>query len=260
MIALAIIAAPGPAHAAGEWRAGVTRTPRGAFEQPRPFEAIYDFSWSGISAASADIRFNPEPAGYLTLDGKGHTIGLARVLWKFDFSYLSRARADSLRPVEMHQRQTERRKFTQTDHQFTSAAVETDRVDGKKAPKHSTYACDGLNDLFSALLYVRSQPLAERDVYRLIVYPETTPYLATITVLGRESFKSRAGNYRAIRMDLRLEKVNKKDELVPHKKFKRASVWLSDDADRILLRAEAQIFVGTVAAELQSIQFGAPDK
>ncbi|MDQ2866813.1 MAG: DUF3108 domain-containing protein [Verrucomicrobiota bacterium] len=260
MIALAMIVALDTAAAAGEWRATITRLPRGDFAQVRPFEATYNFSWSGISAASADIRCQREPADYLTLDGQGHTFGVARVLWKFDFSYHSCVRADTLRPVGMQQTQTERRKFTRTDQQFTDAGVETTRVEGKKSPKHTTYLCNGLNDLFSALLYVRSQPLADRDVYRLIVYPETTPYLATITVLGRESFKSHAGNYRAIKMDLRLEKITKKDELVPHKKFKRASVWLSDDSDRILLRAEAQIFVGTVAAELQSIQFGAPDK
>jgi hypothetical protein len=35
-------------------------------------------------------------------------------------------------------------------------------------------------------------------------------------------------------------------------------VWLSDDADRILLRAEAEVFVGTVFAELQSVQFDTP--
>jgi len=30
---------------------------------------------------------------------------------------------------------------------------------------------------------------------------------------------------------------------------------VSDDADRLLLRAEAQIFIGTVFAELQSVRF-----
>jgi hypothetical protein len=54
---------------------------------------------------------------------------------------------------------------------------------------------------------------------------------------------------------VQLAKIGKKRDLEPHKKFKRASVWISDDADRLLLRIEASIFVGKVFAELQSVQF-----
>jgi Protein of unknown function (DUF3108) len=43
--------------------------------------------------------------------------------------------------------------------------------------------------------------------------------------------------------------------LQTHRKFRRATIWVSDDSDRILLRIEAQIFVGTVFAELQSAHF-----
>jgi hypothetical protein len=43
--------------------------------------------------------------------------------------------------------------------------------------------------------------------------------------------------------------------LEPHRKFRRATVWISDDANRIPLRIEAQIFVGTVFAELQAMRF-----
>jgi len=49
--------------------------------------------------------------------------------------------------------------------------------------------------------------------------------------------------------------VSKKNELEPHRKFKRATIWISDDNDRMLLRIEGQIFVGTVTAELQSVTF-----
>ena len=41
----------------------------------------------------------------------------------------------------------------------------------------------------------------------------------------------------------------------PHRKFRRATAWVSDDSNRLPLRIEAQIFVGTVFAELQSVQF-----
>ena len=81
---------------------------------------------------------------------------------------------------------------------------------------------------------------------------------ATLTVVGRETISVHAGSYRAIKIDLHLNKVGKNLELEPHKKFRRATLWVSDDSDRILLRIEAQIFVGTVFAELQSVEFDNP--
>ena len=38
----------------------------------------------------------------------------------------------------------------------------------------------------------------------------------------------------------------------PHHKFRSGTLWLSNDPDRILLRAEVQVFVGYGFAELAS--------
>ena len=85
--------------------------------------------------------------------------------------------------------------------------------------------------------------------------PQLTLILLPSSVIGREEISVRAGTYKAIKADLRLERVGKHLELEPHRKFRRATIWVSDDRDRILLRIEAQIFVGTVFAELQSVRF-----
>ena len=64
-----------------------------------------------------------------------------------------------------------------------------------------------------------------------------------------------AGTYNAIKLDLQLSKIGKDRELKPYKKFRRATAWFADDGDRVLLRIEAQVFVGTVFGELQSVEF-----
>jgi hypothetical protein len=112
--------------------------------------------------------------------------------------------------------------------------------------------------MHSAALYLRSQPLKESSVYRLAIYPATNAYLATVTVLGREKISVRAGNYNAIKLDLKLKRISDHLELQPHKKFRRATIWVSDDALRVILRIEAQVFVGTVFAELQSVRLDNP--
>jgi hypothetical protein len=88
----------------------------------------------------------------------------------------------------------------------------------------------------------------------MVVYPGTAPYLATVTVLGRERIKVRAGAYPAIKMDLRLQKVTDDMMLAPHGKFKHATAWMSDDTDRLPLRVNAQIFVGSVWVELVKVE------
>jgi hypothetical protein len=119
----------------------------------------------------------------------------------------------------------------------------------------------GLNNSarpYSAALYLRSQPLRQGSVYRVAIYAATNAYLATVTVTGREKISVRAGTYNAIKLNLQLKHIGKHLELEPHKKFRRATIWVSDDAERLILRIDAQIFVGTVFAELQSVRFDNP--
>src|SRR5438045_2483477 len=129
------------------------------------------------------------------------------------------------------------------------------RTEGTGAKATKPFNFPNLFDLHSALLYLRSQSLSDHNVYRIVVYPATSAYLTTITVLAHEPISVRAGSYNAIKLDLQLKRVGKKMDLEPHKKFRRATIWISDDENRIPLRIEAQIFVGTVFSELQSVRF-----
>ena len=63
--------------------------------------------------------------------------------------------------------------------------------------------------MHSALLYLRSLPLAKGDTKTFLVMVSSTPYLVTVKVTGRERVKTRAGEYPAIVCSLSLEKVNK---------------------------------------------------
>ena len=190
------------------------------------------------------------------LEGRGRSIGLARLMWKFDVNYRSVANAQTLRPLEMHQIETVRGKRIETQLVFSDSGVIRTRTEGNP-PKASTrdFAFENVNGLQSVLLYLRSQSLRDHSSYRVVVYPANSAYLAIVTVAGHERIRVRAGNYNAIKLDLQLQRIGKKNELEAHRKFRRASIWISDDSDRILVRIEAQIFVGSVTAELQSVHF-----
>lgn len=245
---------------AESWEATLSKDPAGNFLALRPLRASYRFGWSGLTAATGDVRFTKPSEGKFQLDATGRTVGLVRALWKLDVNYQAAVNAETLRPIETQQIENYRSKKIVTHLAFTNNGVTRARTEGKGTAEAKTrqFNFPNLFDLFSAMLYLRSQPLKDHSVYRLVAYPATNAYLAIVTVIGREKISVHAGSYSAIKLDLQLKRIGKHRELEPHRKFRRATIWVSDDVERLLLRIEAQVFVGTVFAELQSLRFDNP--
>lgn len=242
------------------WEETVTAGPPGSFPELRSLRANYRFAWSGITAGESEIRFSKDGSDRYLTETTAKSVGLARKLWKFDAKHSARSDATTLRPIEMHQIDTVRPKKTTTDLKFGPDGVISTRHIAQPSgemgpPRIRQFKSPNIFDLQTAILYLRSQPLKEGDVHRIVVFPTRSAYLATVTVVGREKVSVPAGNYEAIKLDLQLRKVGKNRELEPHRKYRRGAIWISNDSDRLFLRAETQIFIGAVTAELKSVQF-----
>lgn len=260
--AITILLASWTSLFAADWQATLSKEPAGNFPELRPLRASYRFGWSGLTAATGEIHFTKPSSDKFQLKGTGRTTGLVRALWKLDVTQRAIANSQTLAPIELEQIESYRSKKIVTHLTFTNSGVIRARTEGEGAAAKKTskqFNFPDLFDLHSAALYLRSQPLRQGSVYRLAVYPATNAYLATIKVTGREKISVHAGTYNAIKLDLQLKRIGKHLELEPHKKFRRATIWVSDDAERLILRIEAQIFVGTVFAELQSMRFDNPN-
>jgi hypothetical protein len=259
--AITILLAACTGSLAADWQATLSKEPAGNFPELRSLRASYRFGWSGVTAATGEVHFTKSSNERFELDGIGRTIGLVRALWKLDVNYRAVASAETLAPMEAQQTESYRSKQILTHLTFTNNGVTRARKEGQgpaAETKTRQFALPNLFDLHSAALYLRSQPLKQGSVYRLAVYPATNAYLATVTVVGREKVSVRTGTYNAIKLDLQLKRIGKHLELEPHRKFRRAIIWVSDDGERLILRIEAQVFVGTVFAELQSVRFDNP--
>jgi hypothetical protein len=259
--AITILLASWSGSFAADWQATLSKEPAGNFPELRPLRASYRFGWSGVTAATGEIHFTKPSDDRFQLEGTGRTTGFVRALWKLDVTQRAIANSHTLAPIETQQSESYRSKKIVTHLAFTNSGVTRARTEGqgdKAETKSKQFAFPNLFDLHSAALYLRSQPLKEGSVYRLAVYPATNAYVAIIKVIGREKISVRAGTYNAIKLDLQLKRVGKHLELEPHKKFRRGTIWVSDDAERLVLRIDAQVFVGTVFAELQSVHFDNP--
>jgi hypothetical protein len=258
LVCAALLFASWTAGAAEEWEANVSPFARGSFPEPRALRAQYRFGWGGVTAATADVRFSKTADGRLQLEAKGGTSGLARTLWAYDVKHTATSDAQTLRPISVKEVEKDRCEKVTTEVTFTDIGVTSVREeerDSKVKSKTRRFDFPNIWSLNSALLYLRTHPLNDGAVQRIVVYPATSAYLATVTVVGRDRVTVPTGTYDAIKVDVQLEKIDKKRELKPHKKFRGATVWLSDDTDRLLLRIETEVFIGTVYAEIESVQF-----
>lgn len=245
------------AFANANWRSELSPPAPGNFPPPPSLTASYDLGWLAFTGAHADITFSRPQKSTLELKAHGGTIGLVRRLWKLDADYVARANAKTLLPIDLKQTERYSGYTIRTTLKFTNREVwqlRSSTRDQKPAKwKHVKFP--DLRGLFSALLYIRSQPLAKGQTWSLVVYPQSTAYLAQVKILGKEKIQLAGKTYPAFKMDLKLKKITKKFELEPHKKFKSATAWISDDANRIPLKIEADVFVGSVWAELRKVQW-----
>ena len=219
---------------------------------------MYQFGWSGLTAAEATFDLTKPSRSQFRLAMNTKTIGVVRGLWRMDSQHTALCQVPSLRPISLEQTEIYKDETETSQVTFFPDEVRrTTKVTPHKGPpeKEKRIKLPNVFDLQSALFYVRSQRLDAGEHYRFIVYPSTSAYLAEIEVIGREKLKVFAGSYDAIKCRGRLQSITKKFELAPHKKFKRAYAWISDDRDRMLLKIEAEIFVGSVWAELRSVDF-----
>ena len=113
-----------------------------------------------------------------------------------------------------------------------------------------------MRDLFAGILFIRSQPLACGDTVRLLIYPGGSSFFVEIQSAGPRTIYLAAGPREALQLDLNIQRVNhKKDHtLEPHSKFRSGKIWISNDAERVPLRAEVDIFIGYVFAEIVDYQ------
>lgn len=108
----------------------------------------------------------------------------------------------------------------------------------------------GTQDLTSALLWLRMQPLENGARIELPVLASSRQFTLVAEVLGREVVETPAGVFPAVKMRVRTA-------LEGNFSTRRDShLWLSDDSRRIVVRAAADFAVGSIVATLKTYRPG----
>ncbi len=229
-------------------------TQPGEFPLPKRCELKYRLGWSGLTAARASIQI-VRTNDLLRIEAEGGTVGLARGIYKVDFNFLSELKIDGL-DLQHHRLVEQYRKVrVENEAVITPAGLCLTRKGfpstSNTAEKERFYAINDAVDMPGALLRFRSLPLRPGDKATARVCHGDRIYVAKIEVQPRETLMICGLQRRVIPVALSLSKMNKKGGLEPHKRFRSAIGWFSDDDQRDLLRVEGEIFIGKLFAELQ---------
>lgn len=256
---------PPPPKEALAWMDEITDRGPGPHRDLPPVKVSYGLSWNNVFDAGAFevalTRSEQEPERWLVGVAQGRSSGLARALWPYDVAAQSVVDRETLRPRRFEISESERGKTFRYVLEFAPSRVSTRTTvipgtakgrgpEPAPAVSEKTYRYDSLHDVLSAVLYIRSLELADGDVVKSVISPFNKPYYAEFEVLGREKRKVKGEGFDAIRMSIQIRKINHDRTLQAYEKMRKATIWLSDDAYRLPIEVQAEIFVGFISARL----------
>lgn len=218
---------------------------KGAFQPNEVLE--YRVHYGFMDAGEAKLEIAP---GISTVNGRKciHVIGTGRTVGAFDWFFKVRDRYESFIDNEallpwMFIRKIEEGDYSKEqnvkfNHYKKTASSEKKTIN---TPTH-------VQDIISAFYYARTLDFsnaAPGDTFTIMTYLDDETFPLTIKYIGKETVKTKAGKFRCIKFHpMLLEgRVFKEQEGM--------TVWVSDDKNRIPIRAEAEILVGSVKMDLK---------
>lgn len=268
LIALAAITAIAdvaePSAKGRDWVREISRLSPGDVPLIKPCELSYTLSWNGLlNAGEAKVYLGLKDASLpeaTIAEFSGRSTGGAKKLWYYKSKAKSVVHAKSLRPVSFESTEFDGKAKTVTEAKFDAEKVSSKetvekRSGGEAKIREQTFPYGRVHDLMSTVLFLRSLPLKNGDEITMVIHPFKSAYLAKFKVLGREDFDSEIGKKSAIRLDIKLSKIGRDLELKAHDKFKKATIWVSDDEYRLPLEIRSELMLGSIRASLAKREF-----
>ena len=251
-LALAAAEATPPA-----WQAQLSPSRMGKHPRLAPVELHYSLTWKGlVDAGEVTLVFGPRGVnkpGMFVVNTSAHSKGTASRLFPYSHHFWAELHHDTLRPRLFVAEESDRKERSKTTNRYAAGGggcAETPPPPHGRPPPSRARAFEfkDVHDLFSAMLLVRSRDLSNGERISLVVMPFMSPYLLQVETLGREIHHGRP----AIKLSVGMRKIDTATrELRPYKKLNRsATLWLSDDAQRVPLELRADVFIGDVRAVL----------
>ncbi|MCF8252936.1 MAG: DUF3108 domain-containing protein [Bacteroidia bacterium] len=185
------------------------------------------------------VEVNKRKAYHIKVKGK--SAGMVEVMYKVRDEYESFVDEDAIIPWKCIKKVKE---GGYTDSDF----IMFDQVNGFATSRRGKVDIfQQTQDVVSAIYFARSTDMTKAkigDVFPVNFYMDGENYQLQFKFAGRETIKTDVGTFRTLVIKPQLIKgrVFKEDEAL--------TLWVTDDANKIPLLVESDIFVGSIKAEL----------
>ena len=184
--------------------------------------------------------------------GYGRTTGLARLFFKVEDYYDSYFDIQTGLPYWFI-RDIDEGGYTKDIEIFFDHEKQEAKVHDKKKNTRNTFStARQVQDLISAFYYLRSQypreGLQEGESFSINMFFDNENYVFKLKYLGKEKVRSAFGKIRCMKFRpiVQAGRVFKDQESV--------TLWISDDKNRIPIRLQADIAVGSIKVDLESFK------
>ena len=253
--AITLVAASSQATAQ-DWAKELSSPKLGKFPKLKPIQLTYQAKFdNAINAGKISFIFDKPDKRYPNYYICQAYGGSALNLLPYNFSTTTFASRKTLLPKLVIINEKDRKESDDIVNKYSTRSVTSKKTTKKIGAKtgqtfNHTFKASYTHDFLSAMLYLRSQKLANGDTYKLAVHPFSSPYLTTVKVLGREKYLGK----NCIKLDVSLRKINKKSlALESYKKVQNATIWITDDADRIPLEFKLKVKVSKLNLTIGSV-------
>lgn len=225
---------------------GFRSLPNGAFSYGE--ELHFRLHYGFLNAARVKIKVYDKPAlingrkAYV-VEAVGNTISAFDYMFKVRDSFKSYIDQESVAPL-LFKKAVQEDKYYDTDEVFFDHPNK--KLRGKKKDMEiPSY----IQDVVSAMFYARTTDFTNAKVgqsYPLDVYLDQEIYNLRFKFIGRETIKTDLGKIKCIKL---------RPQLVADRVFKDEedmTIWISDDENKIPIKVESKIYVGSVKASITS--------
>lgn len=221
--------------------------------KPKLGKYEYTVSWQGIPAASCTLTVS-ESDGQYHIDAAARTYSGVDLLYRLRYEAKGTLDQEDLRPRSLIINHDENSRHKNIDIKFpeSSGAITAVRSKSPEDPdkKHVAFTPDNFTlDPIGAAFLARSLPWELGQSRDFDVFNGKSRYLITLTAVRRATISFQGEQRKVFLISPRVRNLT---TTKPRAKLREAFIYVSDDADREVLKIESSVFIGTVLTELDS--------
>jgi len=225
---------------------------------------LYEISWQGIKVGSASFEVDAEGSeqnseaivqnkNLVAIKAEAKSAKLIDVFYRLRHESESLVEKKTMQPVKFSTWQKENSKIKSAELNFgkDSRIQGTTEKDGKIEKENDFKSHNFTLDPISAAFFARSIPIEVGTKASFDVFNGKHRYLITFNVTAIEEIEIMGKLRKAFKA---VPSVQKLTDTEGEKRLQAASIWISADETREILKLESKVFVGSVNATLVKVE------